>query len=332
MVSLKKTLLWLGLLLIIATLLAAIWAWQQYEDFERTALPLDQDGLVYVLAPGTSLRALAHDLHQRQLIVHPLLLRILARQTGLANRLKAGEYHIAEGTTPRQLLQQLSTGKVLQHELTLVEGHTFRQMMARINEHPALQHQLQELPDDEIMSRLGYSGEHPEGRFLPDTYHFPRGTSDVDFLKRAYTAMEQVLQQAWASRDKDLPLKTPYEALILASIVPEERATIAGVFTRRLQKGMRLQTDPTVIYGIGETFDGDIRYRDLRRDTPYNTYTRAGLPPTPIAMPGRDAIHASVHPAPGKALYFVATGDGRHYFSATLAEHNRAVNKYQKRR
>ena len=325
----------LALLLILV--LVGAWLWQQYLQFRTTPLALPDSGLVIELPPGSSLRGLAQDLTQQGILPHPYWLRLLGRHSGLAVRIQAGEYRIDPGTTPEALLQQLAQGKVLQHDLTLVEGQTFRQMMERVASSPVLEHSLQELTDEEIMRRIGREGEHPEGRFLPDTYHFPRGTRDVDVLRRAYAAMQQVLTEAWAGRAEGLPLQTPYEALILASIVeketaqPDERPAIAGVFIRRLQKGMRLQTDPTVIYGIGEQFDGDIRFRDLRRDTPYNTYTRAGLPPTPIAMPGIEAIQAALHPAPGKTLYFVAKGDGSHHFSATLAEHNRAVQKYQKR-
>jgi UPF0755 protein len=327
-----------GLLLLLAALLATGFLWQQYQQFRSSPLDVPEGGLVLDFQPGSTLRGLARDLAARGALAHPHWLRLLGRETGLAARLQAGEYRIEPGTTPEGLLRQLAAGRVLQHDLTLVEGHTFRQMMERLRAHPALVQTLVDIPDAEIMRSIGREGEHPEGRFLPDTYHFPRGTTDVDFLRRAYTAMELVLNDAWEKRAENLPLKTPYEALILASIVeretglPEERGTIAGVFTRRLQKGMRLQTDPTVIYGIGPDFDGRIRYVHLRTDTPYNTYTRHGLPPTPIAMPGIEAIQATLHPEPGDALYFVSRNDGSHYFSATLAEHNRAVDKYQRNR
>jgi UPF0755 protein len=242
------------------------------------------------------------------------------------------------GLTPEQLLRRLAEGKVVQHSITLVEGESFKLMMQRIAAHPVLEQTLDSIEPDAVMKAVGHPGIHPEGRFLPETYHFPRGSSDVDLLRRAYRDMEAFMQASWAERDSDIPLQTPYDALILASIVEketavaEERARISGVFTRRLEKGMRLQTDPTVIYGLGDSFDGDIRYRDLRTDTPYNTYTRSGLPPTPIAMPGKDAILAALHPAEGKALYFVARGDGSHQFSSTLKEHNRAVDRYQRKR
>jgi UPF0755 protein len=327
-----------GLVLLLVALLAAGVLWQQYQGFQASPLAVPENGLLLDFPAGSSLRSLAEELVARDVLEHPYWLRLLGRDTGLAARLQAGEYRIAPGTTPGELLRQMAAGRVLQHDLTLVEGHTFRQMMDRIQAHPVLVQTLEGLSDAEIMARLGHEGEHPEGRFLPDTYHFPRGTTDLEFLRRAHAAMERVLDSAWEKRAEGLPLKTPYEALILASIieretgVPEERGTIAGVFVRRLQKGMSLQTDPTVIYGIGPDFDGRIRYVHLRTDTPYNTYTRHGLPPTPIAMPGVEAIEAALHPEPGDALYFVSRNDGSHHFSATLAEHNRAVDKYQRNR
>jgi UPF0755 protein len=324
----------LGLLILIFSLLLA-WAWMEYDSFRQDPLALPADGIVYDLQPGGSVTSLAADLAARGIIERPILLRLLARLTHQADRLKAGEYRIPPGTTPEQLLQILESGKVIQYPLTLVEGWTFRQVMAAVEADEALQHTLTGLSDPQIMQRLGYPDQHPEGRFYPDTYHFPRGETDVAFLKRAYRRMQQVLAEEWMQRAKGLPLESPEEALILASIVeretgmPEERARIAGVFIRRLQKGMLLQTDPTVIYGMGERYDGNIRRRDLETDTPYNTYLHEGLTPTPIAMPSRAAIRAVLHPEDGKELYFVATGDGGHHFSNTLQEHNRAVRKYQ---
>ena len=324
----------LGLLIITLSLLLA-WAWMEYDSFRETPLALPPEGMVYTLEPGSSVTSLAADLTAKGVIQHPIMLRLLARLTHQADRLKAGEYRIPPGTSPVQLLRILSSGKVVQHVLTLVEGWTFRQVMVAVDAHEALNHTLTNLSDQEIMQRLGHPDLHPEGRFYPDTYHFPRGETDVAFLKRAYHKMQQVLTDEWSQRAKDLPFETPDEALILASIVeretglPEERGRIAGVFIRRLQKGMLLQTDPTVIYGMGEHYDGNIRRRDLETDTPYNTYLRKGLTPTPIAMPSRAAIRAVLHPEDGQALYFVATGEGGHYFSNSLDEHNRAVQKYQ---
>ncbi len=227
-------------------------------------------------------------------------------------------------------------GEVVQHSLTIIEGWNFRQMLAAMHAHEHLEHTLRGLSDEEIIAKLELPYPHPEGLFMPDTYRFTRGTTDLEFLHRAHRALMQTLDQAWAERAEGLPLKTPYEALILASIIEketgiaEERPDIAGVFIRRLNKGMRLQTDPTVIYGMGENYKGNIRRRDLRTDTPYNTYTRHGLTPTPIALASAAAIHAAVNPAAGETLFFVATGsEGRHYFSKTLEEHNQAVYRYQ---
>jgi UPF0755 protein len=239
---------------------------------------------------------------------------------------------------PVDLIALLVSGKVLLHELRLVEGWTFAQALQAVRGNPVLQHTLTDYTPRAVMTALGKPELHPEGRFYPDTYKFARGTSDLAFLQRAFTAMEQVLAAEWAQRSQEVPYRNADEALIMASIVeretgaPGERAEIAGVFVRRLQKRMRLQTDPSVIYGLGASFDGNLRRRDLLSDTPYNTYTRAGLPPTPICLPGRAAIHAALHPAAGETLYFVSRGDGSHQFSETIAEHNAAVRKYQLKR
>ena len=326
-----------GLLLLLASF-AVAWLVMDFQSFRDQALLQQDDGLVLEVRPGSSLRSLADRLHREGLIRHPVYLMALGRYLKLDNRIKAGEYEVPAGVTPEQFLQQLTSGKVIQHNLTLIEGETFKQMMQRINAAASLTHELSGKTDDQIMTAIGAPGVHPEGRFLPDTYHFPRGTTDTEFLKRAYQAMQEFLQAEWSKRDASVPLKTPYEALILASVVEKEtgkaseRPRIAGVFSRRLKKGMRLQSDPTIIYGLGENFDGDIRYRDLRTDTPYNSYTRKGLPPTPIAMPGRQAILAALHPQDDGSLFFVARGDGSHQFSKTLKAHNRAVNRYQKKR
>ncbi len=327
----------LGISIFVVSLLVA-WGWMEYDEFASTPLLLPEAGMTYELKPGATIRSVAQELAQAQVLSKPILLRLLARWNGQASRLKAGEYHLPAGITPGQLLEILTSARVVQHALTIIEGWTFKQLMTSVRRDEALTQTLRGVPDDQIMSRLGFDGVHPEGRFYPDTYHFPRGTTDVEFLQRAYHRMEKFLHTAWEQRDKALPLKTPEEALILASIIeketgiPEERGKIAGVFVRRLKKGMRLQTDPTVIYGMGEAYDGNIRRRDLTADTPYNTYVHAGLTPTPIAMPGGAAIEAALNPEPGKALYFVATGDGGHHFSATLEEHNEAVRKYQLKR
>ncbi len=323
-------------LIAVSILAAAIgggWLWNDYRLFLQT--PMTDKPLSYMLEPGANLTRVVRDLARQGVIAKPRYLLFHARLQGNANRIGAGEYLIDAGSTPAEFYQQLVDGKVVQHALTIVEGWNFRQMMAALNAHPLIKHTLTDAGDAQIMAAIGHAGEHPEGRFLPDTWHFPRGISDVEFLRRAYAAMQTYLMQEWQKRDTGLPLKTPYEALILASIVEKEtglaseRPAIAGVFIRRLQKRIRLQTDPTVIYGMGERYRGNIRRADLKRDTPYNTYRHHGLPPTPIALPGRAAIRAALHPAPGDALYFVARGDGSHYFSATLEEHNRAVIKYQ---
>ena len=324
----------IGILIIGISFLLA-WLMMDFNQFRQAPLDLPPAGDVYILAPGSSVSGLAQDLSNKGYLRSPVYLRVLARWKGLAQKIKAGEYQLQPGTTPEQLLEQLVAGKVTSYSLTLVEGWNFRQLLAAVAGHPVLQHTLHDLSDQEIMKRLGHEGEHPEGRFLSDTYHFPRGSTDLALLGRAYDAMQQTLKEEWEKRETGLPLETPYQALILASIVEKEtglaseRAQIAGVFIRRLKKGMLLQTDPTVIYGMGAEFDGNIRRRDLKRDTPYNTYLRKGLPPTPIAMPGVDAIRAALNPEKGKSLYFVAKGDGSHYFSDTLKQHNDAVRKYQ---
>jgi UPF0755 protein len=336
--SWKRITLRILLLLLLLLLVAAGVLLGAYQRFQNTSLNLPAEETVYEIPPGTSLQQLAHDLHARDMIEYPRLFILLGHEMDAARRLQAGEYRLTTGMKPRTLLQLLVDGKVIQHAVTLVEGQTFRETLQRIHAHPFIENTLQGLDDAEIMSRLGYPGVHPEGRFLPDTYHFTRGTTDLAFLKRAYSAMSTYLESAWPGRDADLPLQTPEDALILASIVEketglaEERPVIAGVFIRRLQRGMRLQTDPTVIYGLGEQFDGNLRRRDLENDTAYNTYTRYGLPPTPIAMPGAAAIDAVLHPAAGDSLYFVSRGDGSHYFSTTLEEHNLAVDKFQRNR
>ena len=299
-----------------------------------------EETVYYDFKPGSSASSLVRDLKNKKLISRHLYLSIWTRLSGQARKLKVGEYTLEPGMTPLALLSDMEHARVQQYSLTLVEGRTFWQLMQQINESGYLKHELKGLSDEEIMRRIGHGGEHPEGRFYPDTYHFPKGTTDSQFLQRAYEEMQKRLNRAWANRDVGLPFDTPYEALIMASIVEkesalaEERTRIAGVFINRLRKKMRLQTDPTIIYGLGPDFDGDIRFRDLKRDTPYNTYTRRGLPPTPIAMPGQGAIDAVMHPDNTPYLYFVARGDqsGSHVFSETLEEHEKAVDKFQRRR
>ncbi len=311
------------------------WLVMDYKQFMANPLPISEQGYRQIIAPGTSLRHFANELYQAGIVRHPLYLRWLANFEGKSQSIKAGEYLFEPGMTPRQLLDQVVSGAVMQHTMTIVEGWTFAQLLGSLRHQGAIEQTLIGLSQDQIMERLGHAHQHPEGRFLPDTYHFPRGTSDTDFLRRAYQAMETRLSAEWAQRDQGLPFHTPYEALIMASIIeketalPEERPEIAGVFVRRLARGMRLQTDPTVIYGLGDRFDGNLRRRDLNSDSPYNSYMHTGLPPTPIALPGLASLHAALHPAPGNALYFVSRGDGSHEFSATLGAHNKAVRRYQ---
>lgn len=287
------------------------------------------------VTPGAPLRQVAAELHAQGVLPQPFELVWLARLRGDTHSLRAGEYLVPPGTSVAGLLDLLKSGKVVLHSLTLVDGWTFKQVMQAVDSDPALSHTLVGKDTAAVMAALGHPGEAPEGRFYPDTYQFPKGTSDVAFLQRAYRDLQSHLESAWQKRAPGLPYRTPYEALILASIVeketaqPKERGEIAGVFVRRLEKGMRLQSDPTVIFGLGDAYNGKITYQDLRTDTPYNTYTRNGLPPTPICLPSLASIEAVLHPTPGDALYFVARGDGTHQFSATLAEQNAAVQKYQ---
>ncbi|PWG63292.1 endolytic transglycosylase MltG [Spiribacter halobius] len=330
---------WLGIGLLLLTLAAgagAAWLWQQWQALESAPIASAPVAEPVRIAEGVSFGAIARDLEGRGLVDDARLLSLYARVEGLAGRMQAGEYRVTPGMTAAGLLRKIAAGRVIEYPLTVVEGWRFRELWQALRAHPAIERTLPEdASDAEIMAAIGREGVHPEGRFLPETYRFPRGTTDVDFLRRANRALEETLEAAWAERQPDLPLEGPEDALILASIieketgVAQERRRIAGVFVRRLERGMRLQTDPTVIYGMGDAYDGNIRRQDLRRDTPYNTYTRAGLPPTPIALAGEAAIRAAVDPADGDSLYFVSRGDGSHKFSATLEEHNRAVQRYQ---
>jgi UPF0755 protein len=324
------------LLLSLVIVASALFYWR-YSVFLSTPLAVDGDDVVLDIPRGSGLRRISDDLATRGLISSPDLLVLHGRLNGFDTAIKAGEYRLGSGTLPTQLLRQLTSGRVMLHGLTLVEGWTFDQALTAVRATPELTATLEGLDAATIMDRLGEPGQHPEGRFFPDTYHFPRGTTDLEFLRRARDTMQETLDRAWQQRAEGLPFADAYEALVLASIVeketsvPDERAEVAGVFVRRLQKGMRLQADPTVIYGLGEAFDGNLRRRDLRADTPYNSYTRKGLPPTPIALPGRGAIEAVMNPADGKALYFVATGNGRHVFADNLTDHQANVRRYQLR-
>ncbi|MDD0815198.1 endolytic transglycosylase MltG [Curvibacter sp. HBC28] len=289
------------------------------------------------IEPGTSPRALAQDVQDAGVDVNPYFLYAWFRFSGQARGIKAGSYELDASLTPRRLLNKLVRGEEALRAVTLVEGWNWRQVRATLARADQLRGDTRELSDEAIMRLLERPGVAPEGRFFPDTYTYSKGSTDLAVLRRALRAMDKKLAAAWDARADQLPLKSPDEVLTLASIVEKEtgrgsdRPLIASVFINRLRSGMLLQTDPTVIYGMGERFDGNLRKRDLQTDTPWNTYTRAGLPPTPIAMPGRAALLAAVQPANSKSLYFVARGDGSSQFSSTLDEHNRAVNQYQRR-
>ena len=285
--------------------------------------------------PGASLTRISDELSRRGILADARALNVYARLTGDATRIHAGEYLVGSGSSPRQLLDQLTSGRVHLYDLAIIEGWTFADLDAALRNHEAVN--AEELSPETIMTELGKPDLHPEGQFYPDTYRFPRGTPAVEILGRAHDAMQDRLEEVWRQYRATTVLESAYEALVLASIIEketalsEERRRISGVFHRRLERGMRLQTDPTVIYGLGEAFDGDLRRADLSRDTPYNTYTRSGLPPTPISLPSQQSLSAAVDPAPGQELYFVATGlgDGSHYFSTTFDEHREAVVRYQ---
>ena len=330
-----------GLLLLVVLALAAALAvgWNDYHRFSVTALNVSPQQQSIDVSRGTSFKGIVAELRQQGLsTASPWYWRLLAEQMHVAGKLHAGEYALTPGITPRQLLADMAAGKVLQRNFTIVDGWTFAELRRALAQADVLQHDTSGLDDATVMQRIGAGGEAPEGRFLPETYAYVKGDGELDILRRAHAAMERTLAALWAGRAPDLPLDDPYQALILASIVEketgrtDERAKIAGVFVRRLENHMLLQTDPSVIYGMGARYDGNIRRSDLVADTPYNTYTRPGLPPTPIALPGRPAIEAALHPAPGDALYFVARGDGSHVFSSTLAEHSRNVDCYQRKR
>lgn len=319
----------------IVSLVTSVFLGYKFNQFQHTPIELDQESTQFTISSGSTIRQVAQQLAGAGYIDDPVMFIAMARLQGENTLIKTGEYLLRRGDTPSRLIELFTQGSAIQYSFTIIEGWTFKQLLLAIKDDPVLEKTITDENGQAIMSRISTTEANPEGWFLPDTYHFPRGTSDIQFLKRAYQTMRHKLQQEWDGRDKDLPLKSAYEALILASIIEKEtgaafeRPLIAGAFIQRLRKGMRLQTDPTVIYGMGDNFDGNIRYKDLRTDTPYNTYLRKGLTPTPIALPGIDAIKAALHPADTDALYFVSKGDGTHHFSSTLKEHNEAVSKYQ---
>ncbi len=326
----------LRVLVVLGLGLLALLFWQQTQRFADRPLQLDDRERILLVERGDGFNSVLEKL--RALGVSQgsdLEWKALARSSAASRHLQVGEYAVTAGLSPRGLLQRIARGEVIQRKFTIVEGWSFRELRMALSKDGLLVHHIAQLNDSEVMGRLGRASVFPEGRFLPETYVFTRGSDDLSILDRAAKAMDVALAAAWDTRARHLPLQSPDELLTLASIVEKEtglateRPLIAGVFARRLQLGMRLQTDPTVIYAMGSAYAGNITRKDLDTDTPYNTYTREGLPPTPIAMPGKDALTAAAHPADGATLYFVASGNGGHQFSADLAEHNAAVRKYQ---
>jgi UPF0755 protein len=323
----------LFLLLIAAGVAGAAWyAWQAYTK----PLPLPVSPFAFEVRPGSTMSGVARELGAAGVLPQPLDLVALARIRAVDRAIKAGSYEIETGVTMPRLLAKLTQGDVTQTSFLIVEGASFADLKRALRDNPDVKNTLLDLPDDELMARLGAPGERPEGRFFPDTYYFAAGSTDAALLARARKSLDARLAAAWEHRATDLPFTSPYEALILASIVEKEtgravdRPLIASVFVNRLRRGMRLQADPTVIYGLGAKFDGDLKKRDLETDTSYNTYTREGLPPTPIALPSQASIDVVLNPPPTDYLYFVSRGDGTTKFSANLAEHSRAVTRFQK--
>lgn len=311
--------------------LAGAMAWFACSPLNLSASPLE-----FSIKRGSGLRSATRQMIDAGIGLWSRPFELMGRLTSNQANIKAGSYEVSAGITPWDLMQKITQGEFAQSEIVFIEGWTFRQLRAALDSHPSVRHDTSGLRDAEVMRRVSAEGSPPEGMFFPDTYLFGKGESDLAILARAYRTMQKQLQSAWQQRRPDLPISTPYEALILASIVEKEtgqaseREIIAGVFTNRLRTGMLLQTDPTVIYGLGDKFDGNLRKRDLMKDAPFNTYTRAGLPPHPIGMPGQASLLAAVNPAKTDALYFVARGDGTSQFSRSLDEHNRAVAKYQR--
>ncbi|MFQ3786963.1 endolytic transglycosylase MltG [Halomonas sp. A29] len=326
------------LVLIIVAAIAAFAGYHYWESRLEAPIAVEEETL-YEVPRGAGYNRVVADLADRGMIENEWAFRLLTRlEPETIPRLRTGEYMLEPGMSGRELIELLGSDQVVTYPLTIPEGWTFRQMRARLDTAPKLENRTAELSDEEVMALLEREGRHPEGWFFPDTYRYHKGMSDVDILRQALTRMEQVLDEIWEARSDDLPIETPYEALIMASLIeretgaPEERREIAGVFKRRMERGMRLQTDPTVIYGMGERYMGRITRADLQEATPYNTYVIPGMPPTPIAMPGRASLEAAVDPLPGETLYFVSRGDGTHHFSRTLREHNNAVNRYIRNR
>lgn len=322
------------LILVTLTGIAASWLWHDYQRYLSAPLLIEND-TVFLVKKGSNYNEILSDVKLISSEINIPYLKFYGRHSKLANKIKAGEYQLSAGITPKKFLEIITSGRSINYQFTIVEGSTFKDLIANISASKTLVDDVSSLTDQELIQQLNVSENYPEGLFLAETYSYEKNSSAMALLKRANRLMAGILNEQWQVRDKSLPYKTPYEALIMASIVEketaraDERPIIAGVFVRRLNKKMRLQTDPTVIYGMGESYKGNIRRSDLRKATPYNTYVIPALPPTPIAMVGREAISAALNPAPGKALYFVAKGDGSHYFSKTLKEHNNAVRRYQ---
>lgn len=327
-----KSIVMFTLLMVLGMLL--IWSGMHYHIVQKKPVVLQATTLE--IKKGDTLESVTRALRAQNIAIDPFWFKLFAYRNHLDRILKVGEYVLTEGLTAADILALLVEGKTRQYSITFPEGWNFKQMLQAIKDNPNLQHTLSDDELQHVMKRVGSDAAHPEGQFFPDTYFFEKNSSDVELLKRAHDAMQNLLNSEWPKRNVKVPLESPYQALILASIIEketaaaEERKQISGVFSRRLKKGMLLQTDPTVIYGMGDDYHGDIRREDLREQTPYNTYVIKGLPPTPIALPGKEAIIAALHPADGDALYFVSRGNGHHAFSATLEEHEKFVDRFQR--
>jgi UPF0755 protein len=314
-----------------ATMLGGGFAWNVFSPIRLESTPVE-----FNIVPGSGLRSVARQISEAGAPVHPWVFIALGKLLRVEASVKAGSYEISSGMTPLLLMEKLTRGDVTQTDIAFIEGWTFRQMRERLDAHPEIRHDSRGLSEAEILQKIGAAENRAEGLFFPDTYLLAKRSSDLEVLARAYRAMQRHLAREWAGKAAGLPYREPYQALVMASIVEKEtgreadRPLVAAVFTNRLRQGMLLQTDPTVIYGVGEKFDGNLRKRDLLADTPYNTYLRSGLPPTPIAMPGLASLQATLHPVDSQVLYFVARGDGSSQFSRTLDEHNQAVNRYQR--
>ncbi len=323
----------ISVITLIVILALACWQWFEYKSFLRLPLKVNSTDSILEVSHGQGINLLVSKLRHKGVINQVYFAKLYYWLNPEFKLIKAGEYQIGTDETFVTLLQKLIDGKVVQYTLTIVEGSSSYHLLDKLNGISVLKQDFSLQPDN-LVSELNLKTNHIEGMFFPDTYHYTKGSSSLDLLKRSNVRMMKVLTSEWSKRAEGLPYKTPYEALIMASIIEKEtgvrseRKKIAGVFVRRLNKKMRLQTDPTVIYGVGPQFNGDITYKHLRTRTPYNTYLINGLPPTPIALPGKESIHAALHPEDGDTLYFVASGDGGHYFSRTLKEHNKAVQRF----